>query len=169
VSLALRDARPGDEGVVARFIRELAQYEKLSHEVVVDEASLTTHLFGERPAAYVVIAEWDGAPAGFALYFFTFSTFLGRPSLYLEDLFVRPALRGKGIGEALLRSLAARAIERGCGRMEWSVLDWNEPALGFYKKLGAVPMKDWTVHRVTGPALDALARRMPPEGGDGSI
>jgi GNAT superfamily N-acetyltransferase len=158
MTLVLREARRGDEGVVLGFIRELAHFEKLAHEVVADETSLARHLFGEAPSAHVVIADWEDAPAGFALYFFSFSTFLGRPTLYLEDLFVRPVLRGKGIGEALLRSLAARAVERGCGRMEWSVLDWNEPALGFYKRLGAVPMTEWTVHRVTGEALEALAR-----------
>jgi GNAT superfamily N-acetyltransferase len=157
VSLVLRNARESDVGTILGFIRELAEYEKLAHEVVADEGSLVTHLFGDRPSAFVVIAEWHGEPAGFALYFYSFSTFLAKPTLYLEDLFVRPSLRGNGIGDALLRSLAAVALERGCGRMEWSVLDWNEPALGFYRKLGASPMSDWTVHRLTGAALEACA------------
>jgi GNAT superfamily N-acetyltransferase len=158
VSLVLRNAHASDVGTILGFIRELAEYEKLAHEVVADEGSLVTHLFGDRPSAHVVIAEWHGEPAGFALYFYSFSTFLAKPTLYLEDLFVRPLLRGNGIGDALLRSLAAVALERGCGRMEWSVLDWNEPALGFYRKLGASPMNDWTVHRLTGASLEACAR-----------
>lgn len=156
--LTIRRARPGDEATVLGFIRALADYEKLAHEVVATEASLGEHLFGRRPYAEVLLADADGAPVGFALYFFTFSTFLAKPTLYLEDLFVLPEARGRGFGEALLRALAALAIERGCGRMEWSVLDWNEPALRFYRRLGATPMDAWTVQRLTGDALVACAR-----------
>lgn len=158
----IRRARPGDEALVLGFIRALADYEKLAHEVVADEASLREHLFGARPYAEVVIAEVEGASVGFALYFFTFSTFLARPTLYLEDLFVLPDARGRGVGEALLRALAAIAVDRGCGRMEWSVLDWNEPALRFYARLGATPMSEWTVQRLTGDALVACARGAAP-------
>lgn len=158
----IRRARPGDEALVLRFIRELAVYEKLAHEVVADEAALRANLFGERPYAEVLIAEDAVGPAGFALYFFTFSTFLARPTLYLEDLFVSPERRGHGIGEALLRSLARIAVDRGCGRMEWSVLDWNEPALRFYRRLGATPMSEWTVQRLTGDALVACAEGVAP-------
>ena len=158
MSLVLRNAQAADVGTILGFIRELAEYEKLAHEVVADERSLREHLFGDQPYAHVVIADWQDEPAGFALFFYSFSTFLAKPTLYLEDLFVRPALRGKGVGDALLRALAGIAVDRGCGRMEWSVLDWNEPALGFYKKLGASPMTEWTVHRLTGEALAACAR-----------
>lgn len=157
--LVLRPARAQDTPLILALVRELAEYEKLAHEVVADEAGLRESLFGERPAAEVVIAELDGEPAAFALFFTNFSTFLGRPGIYLEDLFVRPAFRRHGIGEALLVHLAGVAEVRGCGRLEWSVLDWNEPAIGFYRRLGAVPMDEWTVFRVTGPALGALARR----------
>ncbi|MFO0616223.1 MAG: GNAT family N-acetyltransferase [Polyangiaceae bacterium] len=167
---SIRRARSGDEAQVLSFIRELAAYERLEGEVTADTASLGEHLFGDHPFAEVLLAEDDGDAAGFALYFFTFSTFLARPTLYLEDLFVRPEKRGRGIGEALLRTLAAIAVERGCGRMEWSVLDWNEPALRFYAKLGAKPMSEWTVQRLTGDALLACARGADArvEGDDGS-
>lgn len=157
--LVLRPARADDAALILALVRELADYEKLAHEVVADEQGLRDALFGARPAAEVIIAEQDGEAAGFALFFTNFSTFLGRPGIYLEDLFVRPAFRRRGIGEALLAHLAALAGSRGCGRLEWSVLDWNEPAIGFYRGLGAVPMDEWTVFRVTGPALAALARR----------
>ncbi len=166
MTAGIRRARAGDEELILGFIRELADYEKLSHEVVGDAASLRAHLFGERPYAEVLVGELDGAPAGFALYFFTFSTFLARPTLYLEDLFVRPDARGRGLGEELLRALAAIAVERGCGRMVWSVLDWNELALRFYRRLGAEPMSEWTVQRLTGDALLACARRGQPLDGD---
>jgi GNAT superfamily N-acetyltransferase len=162
--LVLRAAAPADTALILALVRELAEYERLTHEVVADEAMLRAALFGERPAAEVIIAEQDGEGAGFALFFTTFSTFLGRPGIYLEDLFVRPAFRRRGIGEALLAHLAALARSRGCGRLEWSVLDWNEPAIGFYRRLGAVPMEEWTVFRMTAPALDALARRAPGGG-----
>ena len=157
MSLSIRPATVADVALVLTFIRDLAEYERLAHEVVATEPLLRETLFGERPGAEVVIAELDGEPVGFALFFHNFSTFLGRPGLYLEDLFVRPAARGHGVGRALLARLAAIAVERGCGRFEWSVLDWNEPAIGFYRKLGAVPLDDWTVQRVTGEALHRLA------------
>lgn len=155
--IALRPARRDDVATILALIRGLAEYEQLAHEVVADEASLAATLFGERPAAEVVIAEIDGESAGFALFFHSYSTFLARPGLYLEDLFVLPAHRGRGIGRALMAHLAALALERGCGRFEWSVLDWNTPAIGFYRGLGAVGMDAWTVQRVDGEALRRLA------------
>jgi GNAT superfamily N-acetyltransferase len=157
--IEVREASAADVPTILSFIRELAGYERLSHEVVVTEETLRENLFGERPYAEVLIAERDGSPAGFALFFHNFSTFLGRPGIYLEDLYVKPGLRGSGIGKELLARLARLAIERGCGRLEWWVLDWNEPSIGFYKELGAVPMDDWTVYRVSGPALENLASR----------
>jgi GNAT superfamily N-acetyltransferase len=159
LALSIRPAAPADVPEILRFIRELADYERLSHEVVATEAALHEHLFGAHPVAEVILGELCGELAGFALYFQSFSTFLARPGIYLEDLYVRPAARGRGLGAALLARLAAIAVERGSGRLEWSVLDWNEPAIGFYKKLGAVRMEEWTVHRVTGDALEALAQR----------
>jgi GNAT superfamily N-acetyltransferase len=155
----IRSARSDDCATILGFIRELAAYEKLSHEVVADEAQLRATLFGARPAAEVLIAELDGAPVGFALFFTSYSTFLGKPGMYLEDLFVRPAARSRGIGGALMAHLAKLALERDYGRFEWSVLDWNEPALKFYRALGAAPMAEWTVQRLTGAPLEALAAR----------
>lgn len=155
----LRFAGASDVPLILELIRALADYERLAHEVVADEAALARTLFGERRIAEVVIADHDGAPAGFALFFHNYSTFLARPGIYLEDLFVRPELRGRGIGETLLAFLARLAVERGCGRLEWSVLDWNEPAIRFYRRLGARSMSDWTVFRVTGDDLAALAER----------
>ena len=155
--LDIRFARAGDTALVLDFIRGLAEYERLAHEVEADEDGLRETLFGDRPAAEVLIAELDGEPAGFALFFHNYSPFLARPGLYLEDLFVKPELRGNGIGRRLLARLAQIAVERGCGRFEWSVLDWNEPAIRFYEKLGARPMNGWTIFRVTGSALDELA------------
>ena len=155
--IALRAATPADIPQILDFIRGLAEYEKLAHEAVATPALLETHLFGERPAAEVVIAEADGVPAGFALFFHSFSTFLGQPGLYLEDLFVLPGHRGFGIGRRLMVHLAQLAVTRGCGRFEWSVLDWNEPAIRLYRSLGAVGLDEWTVQRVTGDALQALA------------
>ncbi len=155
----VRFARAGDAPLILQFIRELAEYERLSHEVVADADALETWLFGPRPVAEVFIAEHGDEPAGFALFFHNFSTFLGRPGIYLEDLYVRPALRGHGIGRLLLQRLAALATERGCGRLEWSVLDWNTPAIEFYRSLGGYPLDEWTGFRVTGPALEALARQ----------
>ena len=153
----VREASEEDVPLILSFIRELAEYEKLSDEVVATEDGLRDSLFGERRYVEVLIAEHDGAPAGFALFFHTFSTFLGKPGIYLEDLYVKPAFRGSGIGKKLLVHLASLAKRRGCGRLEWWVLDWNEPSIGFYKKLGAVPMDDWTVYRVSGSALEDLA------------
>jgi GNAT superfamily N-acetyltransferase len=153
----IRFATAEDAGLILEFIAGLAAYEKLAHEVVADEDRLRRTLFGDRPAAEVLIAECDGDPAGFALFFHNYSTFLARPGLYLEDLFVKPELRGRGVGRRLLARLAAIAVERGCGRFEWSVLDWNESAIRFYRNLGAEPMDGWTVFRVTGDALARLA------------
>jgi GNAT superfamily N-acetyltransferase len=155
--LVIRVALPEDSATILTFIKDLAEYEKLSHEVVADEARLRATLFGERPAAEVIIAELPGAPVGFALYFQSYSTFLGKPGLYLEDLFVRPAARGKGVGRALMSALARIAVQRDYGRFEWSVLDWNEPAIRLYRSIGAAPMDQWTVQRLTGAPLAALA------------
>jgi GNAT superfamily N-acetyltransferase len=149
------DAR--DVPLILRLIKALAEYERMSDEVIATEDSLRETLFGARPSAEVVIAYAGTEPAGFALFFQNYSTFLGKPGLYLEDLFVAPEYRGRGYGKALLQHLATLAITRGCGRFEWSVLDWNEPAIGFYKKLGAQPMHDWTIFRVSGDALRQLA------------
>ena len=157
--VAIRPAVPADAGLILAFIRELGEYERLSHEVVADEAGLAAQLFGERPRAEVLIAEVDGAAAGFALFFHNFSTFVGKPGLYLEDLFVRPAFRGHGLGKRLMVRLAQIAVERDCGRFEWSVLDWNTPAIDFYRSLGATGMDEWTVQRVSGDTLRALAGR----------
>ena len=153
----IRAATEADVPIILSFIRELAEYEKLSHEVVATEGALRESLFGERTGAEVVIGYGDGAPAGFALFFHNFSTFLGRPGLYLEDLYVKPEMRGLGVGRALLVHLAGLAKERGCGPMECSVLDWNEPAIKLYRGIGATPMDEWTVYRVTGSALENLA------------
>lgn len=161
MSLTIRPATAADVPLIAALIRELADYEKLAHEVRFDEAVLEAKLFGPNgghgPYAEVLIGEVDGTAQGFALFFHNFSTFEGRPGIYLEDLYVRPAARGAGLGKALLRHLATLALERDCARLEWSVLDWNAPAIGFYKALGAKPMDEWTVMRVDGPALEALA------------
>ena len=156
-NISIRAAREQDVPTILGFIRELAEYEKLSHEVVATESMLRQHLFGARPVAEVLIAESDAKPVGFALFFHNFSTFLGRTGIYLEDLYVQPHARGRGIGKAMLVRIGKVAVERGCGRVEWSVLDWNEPSIQFYRKLGAVPMSDWTVFRVTGDALTRLA------------
>jgi len=158
-TLAIRAATADDVPTILGFIRDLAEYERLAHEVVADPATLTATLFGPRPAAEVLIAEDAGVAVGFALFFTSYSTFLARPGLYLEDLFVQPAARGRGVGGALMIALARIAVERDYGRFEWSVLDWNQPALDFYAGLGARPQREWTVQRVTGDALLALARR----------
>lgn len=155
--IRIRNAVAADVPTILRFIRALAEYERLSHEVVATEAQLSATLFGARPGAEVLIAELDGHSTGFALFFQNYSTFLAQPGIYLEDLFVLPENRGRGVGRALLAELAAIAVERGCGRFEWSVLDWNEPALKIYRALGAVPMSEWTVQRLTGDALKRLA------------
>lgn len=155
--LSIRSATPADISLIGQFIRDLAEYEKLANEVRFDEAVMAQKLFGPRPFAEVLIGEIDGTPQGFALFFHNFSTFEGRPGIYLEDLFVRPDARGSGLGKALLGKLAALAVERDCARLEWSVLDWNTPAIDFYKALGARPMDEWTVYRVDGDALTGLA------------
>jgi len=156
--VTLRFASAEDTPVILAMIRELADYERMSHEVVADVTRLRQSLFGERRVAEVLIAEKRGEPLGFALFFHNFSTFVGRPGIYLEDLYVRPAARGSGIGKALLVRLARIAVERGCGRLEWAVLDWNEPAIGFYRRLGATAMYEWTVFRLTGATLEDLAQ-----------
>ena len=156
MTLSIRPATPADLPLIAQLIRELAEYEKLAHEVRFDEAVLAAKLFGARPYAEVVIGELSGIPQGFALFFHNFSTFEGRPGIYLEDLFVRPSARGSGLGKALLAHLAALAVERDCARLEWSVLDWNAPAIGFYQALGARSMDGWTVMRMDGAALTRL-------------
>ncbi len=155
--ITIRTAEAADAGVILRFIRALAEYEKLTHMVVATEQSLAEQLFGDKPAAETLIASLDGKDVGFVLFFSSFSTFLAKPGIYLEDLFVLPESRGKDVGRALLAEVARIANARNCGRLEWAVLDWNEPAIGFYKKLGAVPMDEWTTYRVTGDALRRLA------------
>jgi GNAT superfamily N-acetyltransferase len=154
--IAIRLARPEDAPLLLDLIRGLAAYEKLADQVTATEADLRDTLFGPRPAAEALIAELDGAPAGFAIFFSSYSTFLARPGIYLEDLFVKPELRRRGVGRALFTHVARLAVERGCGRFEWSVLDWNAPAIAFYRSLGAVPLSDWTVFRLTGEALKRL-------------
>lgn len=157
MTIAIRPAIASDLELICRFIRDLAAYEKLAHEVKTDPQVLALYLFGPKPMAEVLIGEIDGAPRGFALFFHNFSTFEGRPGLYLEDLFVEPAARGMGLGKALLKALAALAVERDCPRLEWSVLDWNAPAIEVYRAIGAMPMDEWTVNRLSGAALRALA------------
>jgi GNAT superfamily N-acetyltransferase len=155
-SLVLRPARPDDAGLLLELIRELAVFERLERECVAD-ADLLRHFLFEDKKAQALVAEWEGEPAGFALYFYNFSTFLGRPGLYLEDLFVRPAFRRRGIARAIFHWLAKKAVAEGCGRFEWSVLDWNENAIAFYRALGAKPMDEWIIQRLTGDALKRLA------------
>jgi diamine N-acetyltransferase len=155
--LNIRPATPADAGTIATLVRELADYEKLLHEARATDEDFRRELTAENPVIRVLIAEWEREPVGFALYFFNFSTFVGRSGLYLEDLFVRPAMRSKGVGRALLRALARIARDQGCGRMEWAVLDWNEPALKFYQTLDARPMKEWIVHRLTPVEIGKLA------------
>ncbi|TMD91353.1 MAG: GNAT family N-acetyltransferase [Chloroflexi bacterium] len=159
MTVSIRPAIQDDVPVIAELIRGLARFEKLEHEVVMTEDLLATALFGERQYAEVLLAEDEGLAVGFALFFHNFSTFLGRPGIYLEDLFVMPEHRSKGIGRLLLASLARLAVERGCGRLEWAVLDWNREAIRFYERLGARPNSDWTIYRLTGEALSGLARQ----------
>ncbi|MGD1097371.1 MAG: GNAT family N-acetyltransferase [Bryobacteraceae bacterium] len=156
-SLQIVPATEAEIPVILGMIRELAEYEKLTHLVVATEERLRTTLFGDRPSADVLLASWDSEWAGMALFFSNYSTFLAQPGIYLEDLYVKPHLRGKGIGFALLKRLTEIAVERGCGRVEWEVLDWNEPSIQFYKRLGAVPMDQWTRFRLTGDAITRLA------------
>ncbi len=155
--LVIRPARPGEAGLVLDFVRALADYERLTHELVADETAIDAALFGEQPRVFCEIAEWKGVPAGFALWFYTFSTFRGRHGLYLEDLFVQPEQRGHGIGKALLAHLARRCVTEGLGRFEWSVLDWNAPSIAFYEAQGAQQVDGWLRCRVEGEALGRLA------------
>lgn len=157
MTVSLRAATADDVPLILELIEGLADYERLRHECVATESLLRETLFGARAFAEVVMADRAGSPAGFALFFHNYSTFLARPGIYLEDLYVRPECRGHGIGKALLQHLARLAVQRGCGRLEWSVLDWNVDAIGFYERLGARPQNDWTVYRVTGDALTQLA------------
>lgn len=157
MTLSIRPAVASDAALIFRFIRDLAEYERLEHEVDATEADIAQALFGSNPRVFADIAEWEGEPAGFALWFYNFSTFRGRHGIYLEDLFVRPELRSKGIGRALLRHLARRCVAEGLARLEWWVLDWNKQALKVYRSIGAIPMNEWTVQRVTGEALQRLA------------
>jgi GNAT superfamily N-acetyltransferase len=155
----IRDARPGDVAAIHRLVRELAEYERSLDQVVATEEDLRASLFGLAPAVFALVAEHEGTVAGFALWFLNYSTWTGRHGIYLEDLYVTPALRRHGFGRALLAELARICVERGYARFEWSVLDWNEPAIAFYRSLGATAMDEWTVHRMTGPALHELAAR----------
>ncbi|HDR9209906.1 TPA: GNAT family N-acetyltransferase [Burkholderia vietnamiensis] len=155
----IRPAEARDVGAIVALMRELAEFKKLTHLFVATEADLADALFGERPAAEALVAELDGAIVAYALFFHNYSTFVGRRGLYLEDLYVQPAQRGTGLGTALLRHLAALAVERRCARFEWSVLDWNRPAIDFYEKMGATVLPDWRIVRMTGDALHALAAR----------
>ena len=158
MTLAIRPAVRADIPVIAELIRGLARFEKMEDQVTMTEDRLAGSLFGERRYAETLIGEEDGTPVGFALFFHNFSTFLAQPGIYLEDLFVVPEHRGRGIGRALLKELARLAVERGCGRLEWAVLDWNRDAIGFYERLGARPNSDWTVYRLAGEALTSLGR-----------
>ncbi len=156
-TVSIRAAKPADAALLLRLIYELAEYERLAHTVTTTEASLAECLFGPRPAAEAVIAEVAGQAIGYAIYFTSFSSFTGRPGVYLEDIYVQPPMRGKGIGKKLLAHVAQVAHERGCARLEWAVLDWNEPSIKFYESLGARAMSEWTVYRLTDPALQSLA------------
>jgi GNAT superfamily N-acetyltransferase len=160
-NLKIRMATRDDVAIILQLIRDLATYERAPDEVTATEEQLVDVLFGEKPAAEVVLAFAEDVPVGFAVFFHNFSTWLGRPGLYLEDLFVKPEARGKGYGRALLVHLAKIARDRGCGRMEWAVLNWNEPAIEFYRKLEAKPMDEWTVYRLTAPEINALAESSP--------
>src|SRR5215469_8411547 len=157
-NVTVRPATEAEVPLILEFVRELARYERLEEQVVASAEGLHKALFGPRPYAEVALVCVDSEPVGFALFFHNFSTFLGRPGIYLEDLFVRPQFRGRGCGRRVLQWLAMLAVERGCGRLEWAVLDWNAPSIGFYRSLGAVALDEWTVFRLTGPALEALAR-----------
>jgi GNAT superfamily N-acetyltransferase len=159
MSLTIRRARPGEAGLVHAFVRELADYERLSHEFDAREADIDVALFSDPPLLFCEIAEWQGEPVGFAVWFLNFSTFSGRTGVYLEDLFVRPAHRGKGIGKAMLIHLARECVANGWSRLQWAVLDWNTPSIAFYRSLGAVLMDEWTLCKVSGPALAALAEQ----------
>jgi diamine N-acetyltransferase len=155
--LTIRIAEPTDIPLIATLVRELAEYEKLAHEAVATEADFAMALFGPNPKVHALIVEQDRLTAGFALYFYNFSTFLGRPGIYVEDVYIRPDFRRHGLGQAVFKYLAQKAVREGCGRMEWAVLDWNAPAIAFYGRLGAKPMDEWTVQRLTGDALREFA------------
>lgn len=156
--LSIRPARPEDAGLILNFVLALATYENLAHEVVATEADIARDFFGSNPKVFAEIAEWEGKPVGFALWFYTYSTFQGRHGIWLEDLYVDPSLRGKGIGKALLKHLAERCVREGLGRFEWWVLDWNEPSIQFYKSQGGVMQDEWTKVRIEGPALAKLGQ-----------
>lgn len=158
MALEIRKATPEDCGILLSLIRELAAYEKLEHEVTATELTLRESLFSDTPHSFALLGSEQNQVVAFALYFFNFSTFLGRKGLFLEDLFVKPEHRGKGFGKMLLKHLARNAVTQNCGRMEWSVLDWNTPAIGFYRKIGARPLEDWTIYRLTGRSLEEFAR-----------
>ena len=164
-TIAIRPAVPEDAALILGFIRELAVYEKAGQEVLATEADLRRTLFGPQAGAHALICDVDGAAAGFAVYFFNYSTWQGRPGLYLEDLYLTPAYRSVGAGKALLRHLAGIAVDQGCGRFEWSVLDWNTPAIAFYQSIGAQPMNEWVRYRLTGPALAEFAASAPTAAG----
>jgi len=153
----IRDATPADLSLIVSLVRELAEYERLAHEAIATEADFHVALFGPSPKAYALIVVHEGQPAGFALYFYNFSTFLGRPGIYIEDVFIRPEFRRNGFGRTIFKYLAQKALAEGCGRVEWWVLDWNAPAIDFYRGLGAIPMDEWTVQRLTGDALKTFA------------
>ena len=157
MTLSIRAAQPGEAALVLAFVRELADYEKLTHEVDATESMIDAALFGESPRVFCDFAEWNGEPVGFALWFLNFSSFRGKNGIYLEDVFVRPTHRGEGIGKALLAHLAKRCVSEGWARLEWAVLDWNTPSIEFYKAQGAALMDEWTICRVTGAALERLA------------
>jgi len=157
MSLTIREVLPGEEALVLGFIRKLAAYEKLSHEVTASEEDIRRALFGPEPRCRCDLAFWNGEPAGFALWFYNFSTFAGKAGIYLEDLYVEPELRGRGIGKALLKALARRCLEEGLPRLQWWVLDWNQPSIAAYEAMGAKAMAEWTVYRVSGPELKSLA------------
>ena len=159
--LRIQAASERDLPLILSFIHKIAAYEKLSHQVTATEETLRASLFGPKPAAEVLLAYWNDTAAGYAVFFHNFSTFLGRSGMYLEDLFVEPELRGKGIGKALLAAVAKEAQQRDCGRLEWAVLDWNKPAIDFYLSLGARPMEEWTIFRMTSDAIDRLVGQVP--------
>lgn len=161
-AITIRSARPDDVPVILELIEALAEYERLRHECVATAGRLHATLFGDHPAAEVILAEVDGVPVGFALFFHNYSTFLAQRGIWLEDLFVRPEMRGHGIGRTLLAHLARLAVSRDCGRLEWYVLDWNASAIGFYRRIGAVALDDWTIHRLSGEALTALSESAHP-------
>jgi GNAT superfamily N-acetyltransferase len=162
VTLSIRPARPGDSALILSLVRELADYEKLSHQVDATEEMIAAALFGDAPRLYCDIAEWDGRPAGFAAWFLNFSTFRGRHGIYLEDLYVRPDYRGRGVGKALLKRLARRCVHDGGARFEWAVLDWNAPSIAFYKSIGAQMMDEWKICRLSGDALGRFAAQGNP-------